>query len=221
MTQSVVPSGEKSSGVVGHGDAYRIFASHISDMQADILDLGCGKGAFLGELHKNGYQHLSGIDANDYGMGIGDIKHGDIVYDKLPWPDSQFDAVTAWEVFEHLENPYAVMREVHRILKPSGLLMLSMPNSAHLESRLLFFGKGEVRRWHEKNDHITILTPAIFRKKFLTHFDLIEVRYPIPLLAKYGMLGKIHRRIKFVDRWVPANAWFGRHIAYVLKKKNN
>lgn len=53
----------------------------------------------------------------------------DIETEKLPFHDSQFDVVLFNELFEHLRiNPIFTMREVHRILKPGGLLFLSTPN---------------------------------------------------------------------------------------------
>jgi len=64
--------------------------------------------------------------------------------EKLPYPDASFDIITATEVVEHLENHRAVLRELHRVLKPGGWCILSTPNILNLNSRLrfLWFGYG-------------------------------------------------------------------------------
>jgi SAM-dependent methyltransferase len=53
----------------------------------------------------------------------------DLDFDKIPEEDASFDCVVMNEVFEHLRvNLISSMREVHRVLRPGGLLLLSTPN---------------------------------------------------------------------------------------------
>ena len=44
------------------------------------------------------------------------------------YPDHHFDVVSLWHVFEHLPNPEEILREIARILKPHGLLVIEVPN---------------------------------------------------------------------------------------------
>lgn len=70
-----------------------------------------------------------------------DVRHCDIENQPIPSDDNQFDVVLFNEVFEHLRiNLIATFEEVHRVLKPGGILMLSTPNlrSADGLSNLLF-----------------------------------------------------------------------------------
>jgi SAM-dependent methyltransferase len=60
----------------------------------------------------------------------------------LPYADASFDIVTATEVIEHLEHFRRVIREIHRVLKPGGICILSTPNILNLNSRLRFLGFG-------------------------------------------------------------------------------
>jgi 2-polyprenyl-3-methyl-5-hydroxy-6-metoxy-1,4-benzoquinol methylase len=52
----------------------------------------------------------------------------------LPCPDASFDAIISTEVIEHLENPRAVFRELSRLLRPGGRLLLTTPNQESIRS---------------------------------------------------------------------------------------
>lgn len=215
---TIPPSGNLSSGVISGGHALRVFEKYVSKESVHILDIGCGNGEFLFQLQKRGYRNIFGIEANNYGVKEFDIQLCNVSYEKLPYADGSFDVVTAWEVFEHLENPYFCIREIYRILKPGGLFLLSMPNLFHLESRLMFFKKGEFRRWNESNDHKTVFSHALFKKAFLRYFTLVEARFPRAILGKEGFLGAVHWKMPRIDRMLPENEWFGAFAVYVLRR---
>src|SRR5260370_32232257 len=58
---------------------------------------------------------------------IQDVSHG------LPFPDSSYDYVFCIEVLEHVPNPFGTLTEIHRVLKPRGVLILSVPNPYHVK----------------------------------------------------------------------------------------
>src|SRR5437773_12091547 len=58
---------------------------------------------------------------------IRDISQG------IPFPDGSYDFVFCIEVLEHVPNPYGTLGEIHRVLKPGGVLVLSVPNPYHLK----------------------------------------------------------------------------------------
>src|SRR5258708_8518450 len=60
----------------------------------------------------------------------------------LELEEKSFDAVFCAEGMEHLENNFFFLREICRILKPGGVLLLTTPNIAALRSRMRFFGSG-------------------------------------------------------------------------------
>jgi len=60
----------------------------------------------------------------------------------LPYADASFDLVTATEVIEHLADFRRVVREIHRVLRPGGVCILSTPNILNLNSRLRFLWFG-------------------------------------------------------------------------------
>lgn len=60
----------------------------------------------------------------------------------MPFPDGFFDGVTLLAVLEHVFDPYAVIREVHRVLRPGGELVVDVPNVASFTNRIrILFGR--------------------------------------------------------------------------------
>ena len=58
--------------------------------------------------------------------------------ESLPFADASFDLVTCTEVIEHLEHYRQTLREMHRVLKPAGRLVVTTPNILNLKSRIRF-----------------------------------------------------------------------------------
>ena len=216
---NIQPTGVLASGIVDSGRALEFFLGYIKDKKAKIVDVGCGNGAFLAQLKEQGFQNIFGVEAIHYPMlEKFQIKFVDVSLERIPWENSSCDAATIWEVFEHIENPRHLIREIHRILKPGGFLFVSLPNIFHLMSRLMFLRQGNFPRWTDKNDHYNIFTNHIFKKLFLTHFDLIKKTYCAPEIGK-GFLHPIVSRLKFLNRYLPENGLFGHFIVYVLRKQ--
>jgi 2-polyprenyl-3-methyl-5-hydroxy-6-metoxy-1,4-benzoquinol methylase len=104
----------------------------------------------------------------------------------LPWQDQAFDAVFSTEGIEHLENHFSFLREVCRILKPGGLLILTTPNITALRSRVRFFGSGFFGRDSRPLDeasrhplhHIGLATfPELRYELHMSGFRLIDLRH--------------------------------------------
>jgi SAM-dependent methyltransferase len=76
------------------------------------------------------------------------------------WPDDSFAAVTLNHVIEHVHDPIAAFREIHRILQPGGWVWVSTPNADSLSHRT--FG----RHWRglEPPRHLNIFTPNSLQK---------------------------------------------------------
>lgn len=71
-----------------------------------------------------------------------------------PFPDDYFEEIRAYHVLEHLSNPFAVMREIHRILAPNGLVIIRVPH----------FSRGFTHADHKRGFDVTF--PAYFDPKF-------------------------------------------------------
>lgn len=100
--------------------------------EGKILDAGCGFGKLVIYLKRLGY-NITGIDNND--MAIAKLKEfdselqvelGDIL--NIHYPDSTFHAYISMGVIEHFEEgPLPALSEAHRVLKPNGLIFVSVP----------------------------------------------------------------------------------------------
>jgi 2-polyprenyl-3-methyl-5-hydroxy-6-metoxy-1,4-benzoquinol methylase len=116
-----------------------------------ILDIGCAQGFFLFEASKAGYI-TKGVelsrDAARYAkeeFGL-DVEIGP--FEELQFPENHFDVVTLWQVLEHLSYPLVVLKEVNRILKPGGLLIVSTPNMAGIPAKILRKKWWDIKRLH-------------------------------------------------------------------------
>jgi ubiquinone/menaquinone biosynthesis C-methylase UbiE len=108
---------------------------------ARVLDAGCGEGVIVQEYA--GRLRIEGVDAN-FRSDL--VREGSVT--ALPYADGTFDEVLCLDVLEHLafaEQP-AALGELHRVLKPGGGALLSVPNLAHLQSRVHFLLQGRLIR---------------------------------------------------------------------------
>lgn len=185
-----------------------------------ILDAGCASGAFLQELSQGGYKELYGADYEAYfnwkNSAVKNLVTADFNYQNIGYPDNFFDLITAWCVIPHLENPHHFTRDAFRLLKKEGVFILSMPHITAPSNRRFFRKTGEFVHYSEKNDHITFMTPAIFKKTVLKYFTLLEIDYLIKPKVFNGLKGKL-RKIA-LSLWPALKSRWASKIVYVLKK---
>lgn len=154
---------------------------------ARILDAPCGGAASLTlALRERGFD-ANGADIDpEAATRLGAAFQKVNLDASLPWPDQTFNAVISTEGIEHLENHFSFLREVHRILKPGGLLVLTTPNITALRSRVRFLGSGffgrDARPLNESArhplHHIGLATfPELRYELHVSGFRLTEVRH--------------------------------------------
>lgn len=110
---------------------------------ARILDAPCGGAAALTlALRERGFDAVGADIDPEAATRLGPHFQKANLDAELPWPAESFDAVISTEGIEHLENQFSFLREIHRTLKPGGVLVLTTPNITALRSRMRFFGSG-------------------------------------------------------------------------------
>ena len=94
-----------------------------------VLDVGCGTGTMLTYLARYGKPEGVDIDAEaiDYCHARGLERVSQAPAESLPYGDDTFDLVTALDVIEHTDDDIAVLREVGRVLRPGGKVLLTVP----------------------------------------------------------------------------------------------
>jgi SAM-dependent methyltransferase len=96
---------------------------------ARVLDVGCGSGRILEQLSRLG--SLAGLDSSEDSIAaardrvVGDIRLG--LAESLPWEDESFDLVLALDVIEHTPDDRRTLREMLRVTRPGGRLVLTVP----------------------------------------------------------------------------------------------
>jgi len=107
----------------------------------------------------------------------------------LPFKKSSFDIIIALEVLEHLYNPYEMMKEIKRVLKPNGYAIISMPNTGSIFSRIgqLYEKRLDVLDvyWHHYQPNITSITNLVSnelkieKKIFMSSFRRLKILNPL------------------------------------------
>ncbi len=113
--------------------AYSFLSKTVEDKSTIIADLGCGDGVFLSRVIDE-YPNLIGLDLSvkslDYIRSYPTIKdveliNGDI--EALPFGDDELPVVVCIEALEHLTDVEKGLEEIHRVLKPNGILIVTVP----------------------------------------------------------------------------------------------
>ena len=176
-----------------------------------LIEIGCGDGDFLVEAEAAGY-HVTGVEYAPAAceQARARLQRGEIIcgeLEKAALEGAQFDLCVLSDVIEHVRDPLAFLREIHRLLKPGGGIFIATPSLASWSAKLLR------ENWMEfKPEHLTYFEPktletALFRTgynqvivrpgwKVLT-FDYVAKhfeRFPVPVVTPL---------VNFVSRLLP------------------
>src|SRR3989338_4447720 len=153
-----------------------------------VLDIGCGNGKFLDALSKKGNFNLYGTEmpgkAAERASKLGKIKLKIGNLDANDFPHNSFDAITLFQVFEHLTEPKTTLDIVSKIIKPKGILIMSFPNIDSFQSRI-FKGK-----WLHLDPprHLFFFKPNDFFAEMKKYgFNLISQKHYSIEYNPYGM----------------------------------
>lgn len=139
-----LPEGSKLLGAGAGSQQYRKYAQHLEYVSQD----------FNKYVQDSVPSFATGTDQYEYGTTdiVGDIWDIDA-------PDGEFDAVLCTEVLEHIPYPIETIKELSRVLKPNGTLILTAPSNCLRHMDPYFFTSGFSDRWFEKilpENHLSI-----------------------------------------------------------------
>lgn len=114
-----------------------------------VLDVGAGVGQYRTLFQHCDYRaHDFGLEPATMGQFTALDYQSDIT--AIPVADESFDAVLCTEVLEHVPEPIAAVREMARVLRPDGCLMISAPLGSHLHQEPYHFYGGYTPHWYKR-----------------------------------------------------------------------
>jgi SAM-dependent methyltransferase len=173
-----------------------------------VLDAGCGEGVFVTEYGSR--LSIQGVDEN---YASERVMRGSLL--ALPFDASSFSRVLCLDVLEHLayEAQAVALAEIYRVLDADGEALISIPNLAHLQSRVHFLLKGQLIRTANELKHPGDRPIAEYLRLFRqAGFVVVERRGIFPtlpivtrLIRRYpAALVPLHR---WLTRLVPVPGW--------------
>lgn len=175
-------------------------ASRYVDKCESIIDIGCGTGLSAIFVRKK-VGKLVGVDksisylekAKRRGISIFKV---DLDVDKLPFPDNTFNYALCLDVIEHIKDPIGLSLEVHRVLKKSGRLIISVPNIRFSDYIISLLIKGYFPVTSEDPEaydggHIHYFTFSNLREVLTKAGFIIEVEEGINNKRRRGLKGQI------------------------------
>jgi ubiquinone/menaquinone biosynthesis C-methylase UbiE len=134
-----------------------------------ILDAGCGPGHFMERLQAYGE-----VTGTDYSLkrlqycreeGFQYIAQTDLR--RIPFKDNTFDLVTTIDTIEHIQEDAQAIREIHRVIKPGGMIALTVP------AFMLLWGSHDVNQGHFKRYRVQEMTWLLEQ----TGFEIVKATY--------------------------------------------
>jgi 2-polyprenyl-3-methyl-5-hydroxy-6-metoxy-1,4-benzoquinol methylase len=148
-----------------------------------LLDVGCATGTFLQLAQDSGWE-VRGTEYSAYAAKYtaehlkADIFCGELV--DARYEEASFDVVTFWHVLEHVTDPTRYLEDARRILKPSGLLVIAVPNVNDLVMQAAYrVVKGRPLRLFTRGEreihlfHFSAVTLQAYLQK--TGFDSVRI----------------------------------------------
>jgi SAM-dependent methyltransferase len=135
-----------------------------------VLEIGTGTGALLHQLRAQGHQ-VEGVEIDPALIAESRAWHGDLPIQQvagttLPFADGSFDVVMSFDVFEHIPDTDAHLREVRRVLRPGGTYLMQTPNKW---TNVVF----ETIRWRSltawRSIHCSLHTLGQLRRRLAAH----------------------------------------------------
>ncbi len=170
-----------------------------------LVDLGCGEGILVREYREKGLNIL-GLDAN-YSSEY--VQQGNLL--ATGFPEAAFDMLLCLDVIEHLTfaEQNAAVQEFARLLPPGGTLLLSVPNLAHLASRLSFFVRGEFVRTSTPERHLGDRPGKEYARMLEPYFKVKRVKGIFPTFPLISLV-----TYYWPSKSIPLHRLYNRLLAY-------
>jgi 2-polyprenyl-3-methyl-5-hydroxy-6-metoxy-1,4-benzoquinol methylase len=180
-----------------------------------LLDIGCAVGYFLEAAREEGWRSF-GVEISSFASKHSRDSGFDVftgTLEEARYPDQHFDVVTLWHVLEHMEDPSGCLKEIHRILRKSGLIAIEVPNIGSKRFKKLRENWDQLK----PHEHLYYFTLGVLRKMAeRAGFETVEVS-TIPKGTNVGeklenfRLARIKKRLIKLFRYTQ---WIKKSILY-------
>lgn len=170
-----------------HETILRIISNLDIKCNGKVLDAAAGQGFLSKKLFELGFE-VYPVDINPLQFFFNKLKCEKVDLNReLPFKNNFFDLIVSVESIEHLENPWDFIKELYRVLKPGGRLILTTPNITNIFSRLLFLISGRF---------------ILFSKK------TVKNKYHIMPLPKWLIEGILENKNFLIEKITCSKGWF-------------
>ena len=190
-----------------------------------ILDIGAGTGDFLSVAKNDGWQTI-GVEPNERAKSIAIKKGISFVEQTSELENQSFDVISMWHVLEHVPDLDQQIKELKRLLKPSGTLIIAVPNFKSFDAK--HYGKFwaafdvPIHFWHFSKTAIKLL----FEKEEMKLEKVLPMKFDsfyVSLLSEKYKSGKMNFVKAFFtglqSNWRAKKDFeYSSHI-YILKNK--
>ncbi|SDH47059.1 Methyltransferase domain-containing protein [Flavobacterium omnivorum] len=191
--------------------------------KGSVLDIGAGTGDFLSVAKENGW-HTIGVEPSEKAKAIAKKKGVSFVGETSELENQSFDVISMWHVLEHVPNLENQIKELKRLLKPNGTLIIAVPNFKSFDAK--HYGKFwaaydvPIHFWHFSKTAIKML----FEKEAMSLEKVLPMKFDsfyVSLLSEKYKTGKMNYIKAFFvglqSNWeAKKNFEYSSHI-YILK----
>ncbi|CAM3958675.1 class I SAM-dependent methyltransferase [Flavobacterium weaverense] len=197
----------------------------LQPSKGSILDIGAGTGDFLSVVKENGWSTV-GVEPSEKAKAIAKFKGVSFVEETSELENNSFDVITMWHVLEHVPNLDSQIKELKRLLKPNGSLIIAVPNFKSFDAKQ--YGKFwaaydvPIHFWHFSKTAIK----KLFAKEDMELVKVLPMKFDsfyVSLLSEKYKTGRMNFIKAFFiglqSNWkAKQNFEYSSHI-YVLKNK--
>jgi SAM-dependent methyltransferase len=164
-----------------------VLGKHLSLQSAKVLDIGCGGGLFLSLLKRAGAEPI-GIELSDSRAYYAATKHNLEIHKRPIESDfwqggykEYFDAVTLWDVIEHVNYPFQTLQSAVNVLKTGGLLLIDTP------CRDSFYHQAGEMTYHLSGGRLPTFLNAMYSSHVFGHKQIFSTTEMKELFRSCGL----------------------------------